>query len=266
MNSPAEIARLYVDTGVQKSKLPFWKMFALSVFAGMFIAMGGFGSTVVAYGVQPAAIGRLLSALVFPIGLMMVLVGGAELFTGNNLMLIPVLQKRANFGRVLLNWLVVYIGNFIGGLLIAAAVTFFCVTGDHALYNGGLVDVIIATAESKMTLGFLDAFVKGILCNFMVCMAVWVAMAASDLAGKIAALYLPVALFVLCGFEHCVANMYFIPAGFFTMLRTGQSIDVSMILSALKDNFLPVTLGNIAGGSILTGFGYWWIYLRGHHE
>ncbi len=266
MNSPAEIARLYVDTGVQKSKLPFGKMLALSIFAGMFIAMGGFGSTVVSHGVQTAGISRLLGALTFPIGLMMVLIGGAELFTGNNLMLIPILQRRANVGRVIFNWIVVYIGNFIGSMFIAWAVTSFCITGDHALYNGALVDTVISTAESKCTLGFMDAFIKGILCNFMVCMAVWVSMAASDIAGKIAALYLPVALFVLCGFEHCVANMYFLPAGFLTMLKTGQAVDLQMIIDALVKNMVPVTLGNLVGGGILTGFGYWWIYLRGNAE
>lgn len=266
MNSPAEIARLYVDAGVQKSRLPLCKMFALSIFAGMFIAMGGFGSTVVSYGVQPAAIGRILSAIVFPIGLMMVLVGGAELFTGNNLMLIPVLQKRTSIFKVLLNWIVVYIGNFIGSIFIAWAVAWFCITGDHSLYSGGLCEGVITTAYSKISLGFWDAFVKGILCNFMVCMAVWVSYAASDLAGKIGALYLPVALFVLCGFEHCIANMYFLPAGFFTMIRIGQPIDLQLILNALVKNMLPVTLGNIVGGSVLTGFGYWWIYLRGNAE
>ena len=265
MNSPTEIARLYVDTGVQKSKLPIGKMFALAVFAGMFIALGGFASTVAAYGQWPQSLSKLLSALVFPIGLMMVLVGGAELFTGNSLMLMPVLQKRTSLGKVLVNWAVVYIGNFIGGILIALAVVYFVATGKNALYDGDLAKTMISTAVTKSSMSFLEAFIKGILCNFMVCMAVWVSMAASDLAGKIIALYLPVALFVLCGFEHCVANMYFIPAGFFASLATGTAIKTT-ILSALINNLLPVTLGNIVGGSLITGFGYWWIYLKGHAE
>lgn len=265
MNSPAEIARLYVDTGVQKSKLPIGKMFGLAIFAGMFIALGGFASTVASYGIPIAALGRILSALVFPIGLMMVLVGGAELFTGNSLMIMPVFQKRASLGRVLINWLIVYIGNFVGSLAIAWVAANFFATGDHALYNGALADTMIKTTVSKSTMGFLDAFVKGILCNFMVCMAVWVSMAASELAGKISALYLPIALFVLCGFEHCVANMYFLPAGLFVSLKTGAGLGVSIVDMLLK-NMLPVTLGNITGGAVITGFGYWWIYLRGHAE
>ena len=265
MNSPAEIARLYVDTGVQKSKLPFGKMLALAIFAGMFIALGGFASTVASHGIQSEAAGRLLSACIFPIGLMMVLVGGAELFTGNSLMLMPVFQKRASFWRVIWNWIVVYIGNFIGGLAIAYLVVNFCATGEHALYKGALAQTMANTAVAKSSLGFLEAFVKGVLCNFMVCMAVWVSMAAADVGGKILALYLPIALFVLCGFEHCVANMYYLPAGFFVSLKTGTDLGISVI-DALFKNLIPVTLGNLVGGACVTGFGYWWIYLRGHAE
>ena len=265
MNSPAEIARLYVDSGVQKSKLPLGKMFALAIFAGMFIALGGFASTVASHGVPIPAVARIISALVFPIGLMMVLIGGAELFTGISLMILPVLQKRAKIGKVLLNWLIVYLGNLVGGVIIAWIAANFFATGDHALYNGALANTFINTAVSKSTLGFFDAFTRGVLCNFMVCMAVWVAMAATDVAGKIAALYLPIALFILCGFEHCVANMYFLPAGFFVSMKTGTDIGITVV-DALVKNMLPVTLGNIFGGAAVTGFGYWWIYLRGHAE
>ncbi len=269
MNSPAEMARLYVDVGSQKAKLPVLKMFVLALFAGMFIALGGFGSTVASFLVPVPALGRILSALIFPIGLMMVLVGGAELFTGNSLIIMPVLQKRVSVWRMLLNWLVVFIGNFAGGVFIAWLVTSCCTSGNSPIYGGALAQNLIDTATSKVELTFMDAFVRGILCNFMVCMAVWVSLAASDLGGKIAALYLPIVLFVLCGFEHCVANMYFIPAGLFTCMRSGIPVlgtEGLSWLTFLYRNLLPVTLGNIVGGAAVTGFGYWYVYLQGNAE
>lgn len=266
MKSPAEVARLYVDAGSQKAQLPVGKMFLLAVFAGMFIAMGGFASTVASYGVVPVALGRMLSAMIFPIGLMMVLVGGAELFTGNSLMLMPVLQKRTTLVKMLLNWLIVFLGNFVGSVFIAWVVTTGSVRGESGLYGGALSQVMINTAASKVSLSFLDAILRGILCNFMVCMAVWVSFAADELAGKIAALYLPILLFVLCGFEHCVANMYFIPAGLFAALYSGTSVEGLNWLTFIVRNLLPVTLGNLIGGALITGFGYWLVYLQGHDE
>ncbi|MBP5174790.1 MAG: formate/nitrite transporter family protein [Treponema sp.] len=269
MNSPTEMARLYVDVGSQKAKLPVVKMFVLAIFAGMFIALGGFGSTVASFLVPVPALGRILGALIFPIGLMMVLVGGAELFTGNSLIIMPVLQKRVSVWRMLVNWIVVFLGNFVGGVLIAWLVTTSCTGGNSPIYGGALAQNLIDTATSKVNLSFVDAFVRGILCNFMVCMAVWVALAASDLGGKIAALYLPIVLFVLCGFEHCVANMYFIPAGLFTSMKSGLPVlgteGLSWITFFTK-NLLPVTLGNVVGGAVITGLGYWFVYLKGNAE
>lgn len=266
MNSPAEIARLYEDAGTSKTKMPFLKMFVLAVLAGMFIALGAFGSAVVSYGVQPAAVSRLLSAVVFPIGLMLVLVAGAELFTGNCLIIIPVMQRRASVKGMLYNWIVVYLGNFAGSLVIAFVVSYTLAGGEHALYGGELLKAMVGTASAKTSLGFADAFFRGILCNFMVCLAVWVSFAATDLMGKIAALYLPVFLFVLCGFEHCVANMYFIPAGIIAAKISGADAQNLSVASFLVKNMIPVTLGNIVGGSGLVGLGYWFVYLQGNKE
>ena len=260
MNSPAEIARMYLTVGAAKTRLSPLKMFILSLFAGMFIAFGGFGSSIASCGVQPQALSRLLSATVFPIGLMMVIVAGAELFTGNCLIIVPVLARRASVLGMLYNWLVVYIGNFIGSLFVAIAVV---VGHSMQLYDGALATAAIATANAKIALSFGDAFVRGIFCNVMVCIAVWVSFAAKDIAGKISALYLPVFLFVLVGFEHCIANMYFVPVGIFTAWFYKLDAGSLTWLKFLWANLLPVTLGNIVGGAVIVGGGYWLAYIRG---
>ena len=242
-------------------------MFVMSILAGMFIALGAVGSAVASFGIESAAAARIISALVFPIGLSLVLVGGAELFTGNSLMIMPVLQKRASLGGMLRNWLIVYLGNFIGSLVIAFMVAFCIAGGSAPLFGGKLSQALIATAQAKVNLSFVDAFVRGILCNFMVCLAVWVSMAASaDLGGKVLALYLPVFLFVLCGFEHCVANMYFIPVGFIAMVQNGTAIADLPWFGFLVGNMVPVTLGNLAGGAGFAGALYWFVYLQGNRE
>lgn len=260
MNSPAEIARLYLTVGAAKTRLTFLKMFVLAIFAGMFIALGAFGSSVASCLVQPQALARLLSAAIFPIGLMMVVVAGAELFTGNCLILAPVLARRATVQGMLYNWAVVYFGNFIGSLLVALAVVY-----GHSmqLYDGKLAELAVATAKAKVSLTFGDAFIRGVFCNVMVCIAVWVSFAAKDIVGKISALYLPVLLFVLCGFEHCIANMYFVPVGIFSAWLYNLDAGNLSWLAFLKVNLIPVTLGNIFGGSVLVGGGYWLAYLRG---
>ena len=263
MNSPVEVAWKYAEAGVGKTSMPIGRMFLLGIFAGAFIALGAFGSTVASCGVPTPAVGRVLSALVFPIGLMMVIVAGAELFTGNCLLVVPVLQHKTTFNGMIKNLIVVYLGNFVGSVLIALMVVY---SHSSSLYDGALAKAMVGTAVAKIHLTPLDALLKGILCNFMVCIAVWVSFAADDVAGKIAALYLPIFLFVLSGFEHCVANMYFIPAGIFASHEYGIAADGLTWLSFICDNLLPVTLGNIIGGSILAGMGYWLVYLRGKRD
>ncbi len=263
MNSPAEIAKLYVDIGANKTRMPALKMFVLGIFAGMFIAMGGFGSAVASCGVVPPALSRFLSALVFPIGLMMVIIAGGELFTGNCLIILSVMQKRTTWLKMLRNWGIVYLGNLVGSLLVALVVT--C-SKSTTLYSGALIQAIVNTANTKVHLGFAEAILKGVFCNFMVCLAVWVAFSATDTAGKIMALYLPIFLFVLCGFEHCVANMYFIPAGIFSTYMYDIQAEGLNWLTFLVRNLLPVTVGNIIGGAGFVGMGYWWAYLHGKVE
>jgi formate/nitrite transporter len=266
VNSPKEVAQNYIAIGAAKTKLSIGKMLWLGILAGMFIAFAGVASTVAPATVQSASLAKLLGAMVFPGGLAMVLIAGSELFTGNCLIIIPVLEKQATWGGMLKNWLFVYIGNLIGSLLVA-----WLVFGGHTLglFGAAVAGKAIDTAAAKVALSFGDAFIRGILCNFLVCIAVWMAFAAKDVVGKIVGLFFPIMFFVLCGWEHSVANMYFIPAGLlastnadYLVKATAKNIaDLTWGAFFIK-NLIPVTLGNIVGGSILVGLGYWFTYLR----
>jgi len=261
MNSPAEIAKIYSDVGAGKTRISTSKLFLLAVMAGAFIAMGAFGSSVASCQVEPLALGRFLSAAVFPIGLMMVLCAGAELFTGNCLILLSVLDKKASVTAMLRNWLIVYLGNAVGGIFIALLIV---ASGSMNLYSGALAEASVKVATAKCTIPFTDALLKGILCNFMVCLAVWCAFGAKDLWGKIVGSFLPVFLFVLSGFEHCVANMYFVPAGIFASFRYGYPAQGLNWLNFIVRNLVPVTIGNIVGGAIMIGALYWYVYMEGN--
>ena len=241
--SPAQIAENYVSIGKSKVNTAIPKMFLLAVMAGVFIALGGVGATTAAVGVQPAAIGKLLGACIFPGGLTMVLLAGSELFTGNCLLTVPLLSGEVTLPGVLRNWIVVYLGNFAGGLLVAG----------------------------KCTMSFSDALIRGVFCNFLVCIAVWISFAVKDAAGKVIGLFFPIMIFVLCGFEHSVANMYYIGAGLMARtvpeyldaaLAAGLNPDVINLGNFLFANLLPVTIGNVLGGGVCVGGVYWLAYLR----
>ena len=261
MYGPAEIAKRYSDAGAGKTKLAIPKMFILAILAGMFIAFGAFGSQVAGTDVAGgASVGRLMSAVVFPVGLLMVIMAGAELFTGNNLIIISVLDKKTTVRGLLKNWIIVYLGNFVGSILVAAALTF---SHAYSLYGGALAEAAVTTAQNKVLLTFPEALLKGILCNILVCIAVWISFSAEDVAGKILGLYLPIMLFVTSGFEHSVANMYFIPAGLFISGEYGIAATSLTWSGFLLNNLLPVTLGNMIGGVGLVGLGYYFVYLHG---
>ncbi len=266
--SPAEIARNYIKTGRGKVNTPAGKMLVLAIMAGAFIAFGGVAATTAAVSAPYASVGKLVGALVFPGGLTMVLLAGSELFTGNNLLVIPLLEKEISLAGMLKNWIVVYIGNFIGSCLVGAGVVY---SHQISLFDNGLAVSVLSTAASKCSLSFGDAFIRGILCNFLVCIAVWISFAAKDVVGKIAGLFFPIMIFVLCGFEHSVANMYFISAGIFAKTvpafasaasEAGVDLDVISWGNFLGRNLLPVTLGNIVGGAVCVGCVYWFLYLR----
>jgi len=277
MNSPKEIAQNYIATGVAKTQLPILKMLFLGVLAGMFIGLAGVGATIVPVtvaGTSVASIGRLLGAMVFPTGLVMVIFAGSELFTGNCLIIIPVLQKEVTVTAMLRNWVFVYIGNFIGGIIVA----FITVHGGtYSLFNNDAAVAVINTAIMKSTLSFGDAFLRGVYCNFLVCIAVWISYASKDVVGRIVALFFPIMLFVVSGYEHSIANMYFIPAGIFASTNPGYLAAYTMVPGAphisglswgsmFTNNLIPSTLGNIVGGMLLVGVVYWFIYLRGSTE
>ncbi len=266
MNSPKEIAQNYIALGTAKTKLPVSKMLILGILAGMFIAIAGVASTV-ASATLTGSIGKLLGAAVFPGGLAMVLIAGSELFTGNTIIILPVCCRQATVLGMLKNWVTVYIGNFIGSVLVAALVFY---GGTLGLFDNAAGGAAINTAVAKVTMTFDDALIRGILCNFLVCIAVWMSFAAKDVVGKVAAIFFPIMMFVLLGWEHSVANMYFIPAGIFAagneaylaVSKFASGADVLNWGKFFTANLLPVTLGNIIGGSVLVGISYWFVYNR----
>lgn len=259
MNSPSEIGKLYVKAGKGKMELPVSKMLILGVFAGAYIAFGAVCSQAIAVSIPLQSVAKAAGSFVFPIGLMMVLVAGSELFTGNCLLVIPVLEGEGTMSEMLKNWLFVYIGNLVGGVMVAAACTYGHV---YSLFDQQLAASVVAIAAGKVSLSFGDAIIRGILCNVLVCVAVWISFAAKELAGKILGLMLPVAAFVLCGFEHSVANMYFISSGIMTSSEYGIAADGLTWGSMFVNNLIPVTIGNILGGSLIVGLGYWFCYIR----
>lgn len=259
MHSPLEIARNYVEIGIHKVRLSAFKMLVLGVFAGMFIGFAGIASSVGAVTVENASIARLISAALFPAGMAMVLVAGSELFTGNNLIIIALLEKKIRLHEMLKNWFFVFVGNFIGAALVAVLVVLGHVPD---LYGGRLAESMVKNAQNRVSLSFGDAFVKGILCNILVCIAVWAAFAAKRVSGKLLMSFWPVMVFVLCGFEHSIADIYFCIAGILTAGEYGIAAQGLTFGSFLLKNLLPVTLGNIVGGAGIVGVGYWAVYLR----
>lgn len=268
MFTPDKVAKNYVKTGKKKSELSISKMILLGIMAGMFIAFAAAASNTAPATVANASLVRVLAGLSFPLGLAMVLLAGSELFTGNCLMIIPVLEKKIKVTGMLKNWIFVYIGNFIGSALIAV-ITYY--SGQYDLFGGAVAVTTIRVASAKCSLDFSKAFLLGILCNFLVCIAVWISFAAEDVAGKIIGLFLPIMTFVLCGFEHSIANMYYITAGLLASANpaysaaaaeAGINMENLTLAGFFGGNLLPVTLGNIVGGMVLAGCSYWFIYLR----
>lgn len=255
-NAPAQVTELMLAGMTGKSKLPLVKMFLLGILAGAFIAFGAEASSLAAHNVTQVGIQRLIMGCVFPVGLIMVVLLGTELFTGNCMMVAAVADKRVKLAMLLRNWIVVYLGNLIGAALIVLLVS---ATGQLGYSSNGLAVLTIKIAAAKTGLSFGAAFAGGILCNALVCIAVLLAMASKSTIGKIAGIWFPIMAFVLSGFEHSVANMYYIPAGIFASMNpayaaAAQEAGVNMAnLNALGflGNIVPVTLGNIVGGAVI---------------
>jgi formate/nitrite transporter len=269
--TPAEITKNQCDIGKRKAELTVIKQFLLGLMAGLFIAFASQGSNQAIHTINSIGTAKLIAGALFACGLMLVIIAGGELFTGNCLMLIACMEKRITALSMLRSWAVVYLGNLAGSLLGV----FLILNSGQLDFSGGMLGAFtIKTAAYKTGLSFGKAFCMGILCNILVCAAVWMACAAKDISGKILAVFFPIWLFVASGFEHCIANMYFIPAGILAKanshwlqqaLAAGMTQEQIASLNTktfLINNLVPVTLGNIVGGTILTGLVYWFIYLR----
>lgn len=257
--APAQIAMRVREAGVAKAAMPVLTMFALAVLAGAFIALGALFFTVTMTIGNEAAISfglhRLAGGITFSLGLILVVVGGAELFTGNNLIAMAWASGRVTTGQILRNWGWVYLGNFVGAVGTALLVW---LAGVQTMSDGAVGETMVRIARAKISLDPVSAVARGILCNVLVCLAVWLCMGARSVADKILAIIFPISAFVACGFEHSVANMYFLPIGI--VLAAGSAAPLS-ILGAVS-NLALVTIGNIFGGTILVALVYWTVYLR----
>ena len=259
-----EILEKVSDSGIAKAEGKTLRLLIWALLAGAYIAFGAQASQMVSFNLladpDSLGMGRLVSAAVFPVGLMMVVLCGAELFTGNCLMIIGVLDRKIRISGMLRNWVLVYLGNFLGALLVVALMKS---TGLWKTGSGLLGASVIKTAQAKVQLSFGQAFVRGILCNWLVCLAVWMSTGARETVSKIFAIWFCIGLFVISGFEHSIANMYFIPAGIAAAADSGLAqlagCDVSVLTAGnfLVKNLLPVTLGNILGGGLFVGMVYW---------
>jgi len=257
--APAQIALRVREVGVTKATMPVLTMFALAVLAGAFIALGALFYTVtVTTGNEvavPFGLLRLAGGVTFSLGLVLVVVGGAELFTGNNLIAMAWASGRVTTQQVMRNWGWVYLGNLVGAVGTAGLVW---LAGVHTMSNGAVEETMVQIARSKIALDPVSALARGILCNVLVCLAVWLCMGARSVTDKILAIVFPISAFVACGFEHSVANMYFLPIGVALAAGTSAPLSVADAVS----NLALVTLGNVLGGTVLVALVYWSVYLR----
>lgn len=245
MNTPQEILSIWINNGRNKAALPVYRMFLMGILAGMFI---GFGCHVFvnATAAEVTAVTKLIGSALFPVGLMLVILCGAELFTGNNLMTLALMDRQITWQGMLKNWCVVYLGNLCGSVLLAFLLA------KSGLYTGDALNRAAALAQSKAAIPFAEAVVRGILCNILVVLACWFQAGSKDLTGKIFAIWFPIMLFVFAGFEHSVANMTYIPLGMFLGAQVG--------ISGFLGNLIPVTIGNLIGGAVFIPVFYTLIY------
>jgi formate transporter len=266
--TPGEIATLVETRGVAKAIAPATTTFVLALVAGAFIALGAILSTTVASG---SALGfgptRWLAGIAFSLGLVLVVVAGAELFTGNNLIVMSVVAGHVTIGRLLRNWAIVYVGNAVGALSVVAIAT---VAEWWRLGDVAVGATALSTAAAKTQLSFTAVLARGVLANALVCLAIWLATGGRTVLDKVVAIVFPISAFVAAGFEHSIANMFFIPMGL--VLRENETVvtaagipatDLSRLdLAGMVRNLAASTIGNVVGGSVLVGLVYWFVYLR----
>jgi len=268
---PPEMAKQAEEVGARKCLLAFWPLVALSVLAGSFIALGAMFSTTVIAGASPSlpyGLVRLLAGVTFCLGLILVVVGGAELFTGNALIVMAWASRKVTALQVARQWAIVYVGNFAGATATAAMVF---LAGQYGFGGGSVGAAVLEIARAKTALGFGQAVWLGILCNTLVCLAVWLCLGARGPADKVLSVLFPVTAFVAAGFEHSVANMYYLPLGLLVRSdaaflgrigKTPADFPTLTLDRVMAGNLLPVTLGNLIGGVVLVGLVYWFVYLR----
>lgn len=261
-NTPAEIIEANIGSGVTKAGMKALKMIILGILAGAFIAVGGTASSLAVHNISNVGIARALAGVIFPVGLIMVVITGSELFTGNCLMITTFLDKKIKGMQMLRNLVIVYISNLAGSVMIAGLVY---LSGQFNYTDGMLGAYTIKVALAKTTIAPGAAVASGILCNMLVCLAVILALSAKDITGKIFGIFFPIAAFVICGFEHCVANMYYIPAGMFAACNPDYVKKAEEVYNITAEqcavlgspmiirSFICVTLGNIIGGIICVG-------------
>ena len=265
---PLEMAERMEDVGVRKATMDPWSMFALAVLAGSFIGLGAeFFTLVITDSGLSFGMNKLVGGLVFCLGLILVVVAGAELFTGNNLIVMAWVVGKLTLGQVMRNWLIVYAGNLVGSL---ATVVFMYFTRQWVFSDYHVGATALSIANAKVNLPFSAAITRGILCNALVCLAVWLTLSGRSVTDKILAILFPITAFVASGFEHSIANMYFIPMG---ILLKGEpqvveaaglaAADLALLnLQGFIDNLIAVTTGNVFGGGFLVAAVYWFIYRR----
>jgi len=281
--TPAEVAQATAKTGSVKSKMSVANLFVLGILAGVYIGFGANLATVVgsSWPADMGGLSKFFFGAVFSVGLMLVVIAGAELFTGNNMFLpIACLNGEASWGGLLYNWCIVYIANFVGSLLLVFIIF-------NGLYYIGSIDAsgevstlsaigikAVGIAKGKLGLQWSQAFFRAICCNWLVCLAVWLAVASKDVVGKIFSCFFPIMAFVTSGFEHCVANMYFVPMGITIANAAPAAVAQQYGITAdavtslftynnfIFNNLIPVTLGNIVGGGFFVAGFYYFVYLR----
>lgn len=266
MLKPNEICDETINSGIKKSKYTLIQAILLGILAGAFIAVGGFAAALASHGVEDVGLSKLIAGSIFPVGLMLVLICGADLFTGNCLMVVAWVEKKITFKGMMKNWVIIYLANFVGAFIIA-----------FLIYNSGLLTTdsnklggyAVKVAGNKANLTFVQALCSGILCNFVVAVAVWGSYAAKDITGKVAIIWFPIMAFIVGGFEHCIANMYYFSIG---MMAKADSIFIENshltpeklaglnLHNIIFNNLIPATIGNIIGGSLFIGLAYWGIF------
>lgn len=268
---PPDMALACEAAGATKAGRDVLALIILGLLAGAFIALGAIFMTVVVTGAGdlPWGVGRLLAGLVFSLGLILVIVGGAELFTGDSLMIVACASRRITLAALLRAWSLVYIGNIIGAIGTAALVF---LAGQHGFNDGAVGKTALSIASSKASLETVPLFFLAVLCNVLVCLAVWMSFGARSITDKIVVIVPPIAAFVAAGFEHSIANLYFLPyalaikawasADFWIAIGQDATAYAGLTISSSIHNIVVATVGNLVGGSLMVGAVYWFVYLR----